>query len=88
MPRWPARRKYDPLQRYLATLPAAEVTLTLGEVAAIVGAPLPRTARTRVWWANTSKTGQGRAWLSAGWRAARPQLRGEPPAGTFVRAPR
>ena len=85
MARWPARRKYDPLQRSLATLPAAEVTLTLGQIAAIIGAPLPASARGPTWWANAPGSAQAGAWRSAGWRVAGRRLWGGTPAVTFAR---
>ena len=37
-------RKYDPLATYLAGLTVEEVTLTLGEIEAILGAALPPSA--------------------------------------------
>ena len=81
-------RKYDPLATYLAALPSAEVTLTLGEIEAIIGAPLPASAWLRTWWANTLAFGQGRAWLSVGWRVARASMRTVPPTVTFARVRR
>lgn len=47
--------KYDPLARYLATYPGDRVTLTLAEIEAIVGAPLPPGARQRKWWQNVQR---------------------------------
>jgi len=62
----PRRRvsRYDPLGAYLAGLPpeVAEVTLTLAEVATIVGAPLPRTAWAGIWWKGAATGTQARAW--------------------------
>ena len=81
-------RKYDPLADYLAALTVDEVTLTFAEIEAIIGAPLPPSARLRTWWANTAGSAQARAWRSAGWRMARRQLHSATPAVTFVRAPR
>ena len=40
-------RKYEPLAAYLAALTIDEVTLTLVEIEAIIGAPLPRSAGVR-----------------------------------------
>ena len=60
--------KYYPLYEYLRPLGQDEpITLTFDQIEAIIGAPLPRSARTsRAWWAN-STTPQGQAWLEAGW---------------------
>ena len=88
MPKRYQPRKYDPLTRYLAALTTDEVTLTFGEIEAILGAPLPRSARLREWWANSAGSTWARAWLSAGWRVERRQLWGDSPAVTFVRARR
>ena len=55
------------------------VTLTFGELEAILGRPLPLRARIDpAWWANTSRPGQSTpypwyGWLSVGW-AAEPDL--------------
>ena len=80
--------KYEPLRRHLAAQPpeVAEVTLTLAEVATIVGAPLPRTAWAGIWWKGAATGTQARAWRAAGWRVARQALRADPPAVTFARA--
>jgi hypothetical protein len=81
--------KYDPLRRYLAELPpeVETVTLSVAEIAAIVGAPLPATARTSRFWQNARQTwvisSQARAWQGAGWRVAGFDYRAE--AVTFVR---
>src|SRR5215210_2639072 len=86
MPR-PGPRKYEPLRAYLAGQPAdvGEVTLRLAEIEAIVGAPLPATARLGSFWAN-GRLGlrispQARSWRAAGWRVARTL----PPRITFRR---
>ena len=81
-------RKYDPLAAYLAALPADEVTLTFAEIEAIVGAPLPATARLSSFWSTTPRLLVARPWLRAGWRVARAHLRSESPAVTFRRVPR
>ena len=79
-------RKYEPLADYLAALAAEEMTLTLAEIEAIIGAPLPPSARDPTFWSN-SREGlfRVRPWLRASWRVARTDLRGEPPAVTFAR---
>ena len=79
-------RKYDPLTRYLADLTADEVTLTFAEIEAIVGVPLPPSARNPNFWSNApSGIFRDRPWVRAGWRMARTQLRGEWLAVTFAR---
>jgi hypothetical protein len=84
--------KYQPLSAYLAALAADEVTLTLGEIEAILGTALPPSARASKFWANVSagvhRSVQAQAWRRAGWRVARPDLRGGTPAVTFQRLPR
>lgn len=60
--------KYDALAAHLSGISSDQliVTMTFGEVAAIVGG-LPDSAyRLRQWWANDSKI-QARAWRSVGW---------------------
>jgi len=87
-----APRKYDPLRRHLAGLPpeVAEVTLTFAEIEAVLGAPLPASARLGSFWANAPSlwggTSQARAWRAAGWRATRPVLWGLRSRVTVVRA--
>ena len=81
--------KYEPLRRYLAGLPPDQglVTLSVAEVATIVGAPLPASARTSRFWLNARRTwgmsSQARAWQGAGWRVADFDYRAE--TVTFVR---
>jgi len=88
MPR-PGPRKYTPLTTYLVGLAADEVTLTLGEIEAIIGASLPRSARQARFWANMNRTWGGsaqvHAWRRAGGRVVRTQLHSKPPAVTFAR---
>jgi hypothetical protein len=61
---------YGPLVASLVALPpeTASVTLTLAEVEAIIGAPLPPSARTRAWWWHAAHARQPRAWHRVGWR--------------------
>ena len=86
MPR-PGPRKYAPLTTYLASLVGAEVTLTLGEIEAIIGAPLPTGARRRSWWVNAPRYLTAVVWLRAGWRVTPDGLWGRSPSVTFVRQP-
>jgi hypothetical protein len=76
--------KYQPLTDYLAALIAAEVTLTFAEIEAIVGAPLPPTARQSSFWSTTQSL-VACPWARAGWRVARTRLRSAMPAVTFQR---
>ena len=86
MPRRSGPRKYDPLTEYLVALAADEVTPTFAEIEAIIGAPLPASARAPNFWSNASSgIFQVRPWVRAGWRMARTQLRSATPAVTFQR---
>ena len=88
MPRRVGPPKYQPLTAYLAALVAGEVTLTLGEIERIVGAPLPPSARTPNFWTNgRSGIFRDRPWTRARWRVARTHLRSAAPAVTFQRVP-
>jgi hypothetical protein len=70
MPR--ARRphvsKYAPLTDYLLAQSDEQVILSLAEIEAILGVPLPKNALSRNWWANRQREAQSRAWLTAGRR--------------------
>ncbi len=86
----PPRRtpqKYQPLTAYLADLPTDRVTLTLAAIEQIIGAPLPRSAQARHWWANTSSWSWSRAWLTAGWSVAIADMRHGVETVTFARQP-
>jgi hypothetical protein len=52
---WP--RKYDPLSDYLAAQPPGTetLTLTLAEIEAIIGGPLPPRVRAPAFWTNRSR---------------------------------
>ena len=79
--------RYQPLAAFLIAQPpeADSVTLTLAEVAQIVGQPLPAGASARGWWSNQLASAQARAWLAAGWRTVW-QPRQFPVQIVFVRA--
>ena len=62
-----------------------EVTLTLGEIEQIIGAPLPRSATKSAFWSNTPEQAALPPWRAAGWRVRRTQLSGDPPLVTSVR---
>ena len=65
-------RTYEPLEKYLRSLPTAqeEVTLSFESIEQIMDGPLPASAyEDRAWWGNQE---QGTyveiiAWMSAGW---------------------
>ena len=63
------RFRYGPLSRYLAEQPADRVTLTLPELAAIVGRQMPARAREAAFWSNDRwSSGPSGAWRSVGWQ--------------------
>jgi hypothetical protein len=83
-------RKYEPLARFLAAVPAdvAAITLTFAEIEAILGARLPSSAFGTSWWVNTTNwraRSQARAWLNAGWRVGGRERRNAQRTVTFVR---
>ncbi len=61
--------KYQPLFEYLRQQPDTELLeLSFAEVEEMLGKPLPSSAQTtRAWWANNTRTAQGRAWREAKW---------------------
>lgn len=63
--------KYTPLQRNLRAEPQSATELSFGDIEAILGFPLPPSARrhSAAWWSNEPATHvQARAWLDAGWK--------------------
>ncbi len=79
--------KYAPLVQYLAVQSVDRVTLTLAEIEAIIGAPLPVGARGRRWWQIPlpSQTAPLRLMREAGWRIVLDGFWGRTPVVTFVR---
>jgi hypothetical protein len=78
--------KYAPLTHYLAALPADAVRLTLAEIEAIIGVPLPSWEQQATFWGNSPHgTFAGRPWVRAGWRVVRTELHAQPPAVTFAK---
>lgn len=69
--------KYEPLAHYLRKSESERVRLTFEEVEAILGAPLPRSARKYpAWWANSAEGHvNAQAWLAAGYRAQEVDLK-------------
>ncbi len=65
---------YEPLSAHLAGQPGPTHTLTFGQLEAILGRPLPRSANTRSsrgWWTNDPGHSQADyGWLAAGWLIA------------------
>jgi hypothetical protein len=70
----PARKpgKYQPLASWLATQPGPTVTLSLIEVARILGDPLPAAAHVHSeWWtSHAARFPQIEAWRAVGWEVA------------------
>jgi hypothetical protein len=66
--------KYDPLQWYLLERAAShrEISLSLDQIEAIIGATLPDSARKyRDWWSNQSDVSRrpnAKAWMDAGYK--------------------
>jgi hypothetical protein len=70
------RSRYAALGRYLAAQSGARVALTLEQVEALVGGPLPASAGGRGWWCNYGRARpHARSWLDAGWRVEEIRLR-------------
>jgi len=79
--------KYDPLRGYLRQQTRSRVAMTFRQIEAVIGGPLPASARKhRPWWANDA-TGHAHAnaWLEAGYRTEQVDMDGE--KLVFVRAP-
>ena len=78
--------KYAPLTRYLTAQSGDRVALTLAEIEAIVGVPLPAGARRRDWWTSTPGRSAVRpAVWAAGWQIVLDGFWGRTPVVTFVR---
>ena len=67
--------RYDPLKNYLIQCGSEEVALSFADVEAILGSPLPSSARNYdAWWANPGDSlltqhSHARAWQAAGYKA-------------------
>ena len=69
--------KYAPLYRHLSARRGEEWRVSFTEVEAVLGFPLPDSARLYpAWWSNGGHS-QARAWLAAGWRTRSIDLGGE-----------
>jgi hypothetical protein len=65
-------RKYEPLEKFLASQRHNEVPMTFAEVEQVLGRPLPHSAaKHRPWWANETRGHvHAKAWLGAGYETA------------------
>ena len=80
-----AKGKYAPLQRHLLALTDDRWDATFRDVEAVLGGPLPASARKhQAWWSNSTSLVSGRSWLAAGWRTSSVQIREE--KVSFVRS--
>ena len=81
---------YSRLGKYLDRVGQRQLTLTFRQLEAVLGRPLPPTARLRpAWWANASDARDHNhhawyGWLSVGWEACPDVRRG---TVTFARRP-
>lgn len=71
--------KYDPLARFLGKARNKPVSLSFAEVEAILGFPLPASARRHAaWWSNNAGShAQAHAWLSESYATERVDLAAE-----------
>lgn len=75
--------KYQPLADHLASLAAVEWRATFAEVEQVLGAPLPRAARSREAWWEAADARHAGVWLKAGWEVVRADV--EDQVVTFAR---
>ncbi len=70
---------YQPLENYLKEQTFAEVPMTFGDIAAVLGRSLPKSAfHHRPWWANESAGhSHAKAWLNAGFETAQVDMAGQ-----------
>jgi hypothetical protein len=62
---------YRALEEHLRSNEGDEVTLTFTQIEALLGRPLPESARRhRPWWSNDLTHSHARAWMGSGWRVA------------------
>jgi hypothetical protein len=64
--------KYDPLTRHLKAEKSPRIGMAFDEIEAVLGFPLPKSARKhRPWWSNRAEGGhvQALAWVNAGYQA-------------------
>jgi hypothetical protein len=69
--------KYANLGRYLEQQSASLVRMTFREVEAVIGCPLPRSARYPAWWSNNpSNNVMTKVWLEAGFKTEQVDIEG------------
>ena len=77
---------YQPLADALERQSTSTVTLTLAEIEALLGLPLPPSARTRSWWVDRSRHAAYRRLLAPlGWTVGEVRRRYGVQAVTFVK---
>ena len=75
MTKQPEFKKYLPLEEWFRKQPvtAEQIEMTFGQVEAILGTPLPKSAtKLTTWWTNVQPKIQSHrtAWLNHGWKVA------------------
>jgi hypothetical protein len=80
--------KYAPLAAFLAALPpeTTTITLTFGEITAIMGGAVARRMATKRFWTNAQRETVA-VWRAVGWRVTRTTMRAAVPTITFTRMP-
>lgn len=70
---------YQPLEKFLKQQSFAEVPMTFGDIAAVLGRALPKSAfHHRPWWANEAAGhSHAKAWLNAGFETAQVDMAGQ-----------
>lgn len=78
--------KYHALFEHLLFSGQGQLSMTFAEIEAVLGAPLPPSARQReAWWSNSpSGHSQARAWMRANYRTSNVDLAGEKVVFTLV----
>ena len=70
--------KYDDLTTYLRRRTGDECELSFEKIIEILGVGLPQSAKDwRPWWSNDLTHSQGRAWMEAGWRVSKVDVKEE-----------
>jgi hypothetical protein len=78
------KRKYAPLAKHLATQTSDRVILAFDDIEQIIGAALPRMARSnRNWWLHNGNRIHPYAWIEVGWDVNRISIKRQ--VITFVR---
>jgi hypothetical protein len=76
---WPPEKKYDPLYQHLLLSGRGQKAMTFADIEAILGKPLPVSARQRPeWWSNSARGhSQAEAWRNAGYKTSKIDLANE-----------